>query len=269
MKNALYAMDTYFMMADRAYPFAEQCALARELGFDRSYRSLDDATWTELPDLPAIATRAGLPLSAVYACLDIDTAPAQPSSARLLDAVKILPAGMTLELGLLHGKFGEARSDPAHDAKALAWLARLLAAGEDNGVVLSLYPHFGFWQEKLGDCLRLIRAAGHPRLRATFCGYHWAVSDGAPISALIRDAAPHLHRVNLCGSTPGRTTDGLPASIEPLDSGALDNAAILRALRAVGYGGDIGFQGYSIRGDPRATLARSLAAYRAMISARG
>lgn len=60
--------------------------------------------------------------------------------------------------------------------------------------------------------------------------------------------------------------DGEPAS-PPRSSRStrgIDNFAVLGALRAVGYAGPMGVQGYSVGGDAYATLRHSLAALRDM-----
>ena len=79
----------------------------------------------------------------------------------------------------------------------------------------------------------------------------------------VGQSTPYLHLANLCGSRrlgTGGAGTGLPATIEPLDEGELDNFAVLGAPRAVGYAGPIGVQGYSVGGDAYAKLRRSLAA---------
>ena len=57
---------------------------------------------------------------------------------------------------------------------------------------------------------------------------------------------------------------GEKATIEPLDAGEMDNFAVLAHLQRIHFGGLIGFQGYSIGGDPYPNLKRSLAAFRDM-----
>ena len=52
--------------------------------------------------------------------------------------------------------------------------------------------------------------------------------------------------------------------IEPIDSGEMDNFALLGLLDKVGYKGRIGFQGYSIGGDVYHNLRRSILVFREM-----
>ena len=80
--------------------------------------------------------------------------------------------------------------------------------------------------------------------------------------AAIEEAMPHLYCVNMCGTRRGGSIAG--CTIEPLDSGEMDNFALLGLLNRNGYTGRIGFQGYSIGGDVYAYLRRSLAVFRDM-----
>ena len=55
--------------------------------------------------------------------------------------------------------------------------------------------------------------------------------------------------------------------IQPLGAGTYDVAAFLHAVRAAGYSGPIGFQGYGIKAPPREVLTRTMAAWREMSAA--
>jgi hypothetical protein len=96
-----------------------------------------------------------------------------------------------------------------------------------------------------------------------FCGYHWYARGGGDLPAQLAEAAPYLHAANLCGSRRVESPwHGLPATIEPLDDGELDNFAVLGMLRQSGFTGNLGLQGYATGGDVYAKLRRSLAALR-------
>ena len=138
----------------------------------------------------------------------------------------------------------------------------LLQMAERKNAHICLYPHVGSWIERIEDGVRLCAKADHPRLRAVFCGFHWFAKDGKNLPARIREAAPFLRSVNMCGSRgPGPIFN---KTIEPLGYGELDNFALLALLRKNGYTGRIGFQGYSIGGDVYTHLKHSLAVYRDM-----
>jgi hypothetical protein len=52
--------------------------------------------------------------------------------------------------------------------------------------------------------------------------------------------------------------------ILPLGEGSYDVAAFLRGLRATGYAGPIGFQGYGIKAPPREVLTKTMEAWERM-----
>ncbi len=54
------------------------------------------------------------------------------------------------------------------------------------------------------------------------------------------------------------------ATIEPLDSGELDNFAIVALLRRLGYAGMLGYLGWDEGGDAYNKLERSLLALKSM-----
>lgn len=159
---------------------------------------------------------------------------------------------------------GVASSDPSLDDQALCVLDALLAQAERHGVSVGLYHHVNTWLERLEDGVRLCRMLDHPRLGVTFCGYHWYAVDGRSLQERVLMAAPHLSMANLCGSSRrADNAESLP-TVEPLDSGELDNFAVLGALSAAGFDGWVGVQGFSIGGDVHANLTRSIAALRAL-----
>ena len=80
---------------------------------------------------------------------------------------------------------------------------------------------------------------------------------------MLRAALPRLMFVTISGADTGDTrTFGWDRLIQPLDAGTYDLASFVRRLRAVGYTGPVGFQGYNIKLHPREILARSITAWR-------
>lgn len=69
--------------------------------------------------------------------------------------------------------------------------------------------------------------------------------------------------VTINGSDTGDTKNMTWARlIQPLGEGTYDVAAFLRTLRAAGYTGPIGFQGYGIKAPPREVLAQTMAEWK-------
>jgi sugar phosphate isomerase/epimerase len=239
-----FGMDTGFYSRIGSYPPEVRCAMLAALGYDATYLTLwSERAWTDLSTVDAEARRHGLDVAAVNVTVDLDEDPGR--------VLELLSSGRTVEVAV---------KNSAGDAAALRFLERALAAGEGR---ILLYPHTFYWLERVTDAVRLCAALAEPRLGLVFPAFHWYAADGSPLTDVLDRAAPHLGMVNLCGS---RRLAGqyFPATIEPLDGGDLDNFAILGALRAVGYEGMVGVQGYGVGGDAYEHFRRSLAALRAM-----
>jgi len=240
----LFAFDNYFNDADRPYTPDEYWDIPRELGFDKVYFSVSRSpspSWELFSAIPRQLQRTGLGLA----------------------AVQQLQPGDTLELALSVG-WQKELSSPARDAQAAAFLKPLLEEARKRGVTISLYHHFGFWLERIEDCVRLAKAINDPNLRVTFCGYHWYAIDRTDLKGKLRMAAPWLHLANVCGSRPAVPDEksSLPATIEPVGNGEFPLADFISGLREIGFKGDVGFQGYLIGGHPPTNLSQSLNAFR-------
>ncbi len=256
MSQLRYAMDTCFYGPLGYHPFAQRCAMTRELGFDATYLTLwSEEAWRDAEQRLHLPAEHGLACCAIYCMLDIAQGPAQDEVQRLLQLLPSLAADCELELALNCRAEGAACSDPEYDDQAVVLLETLLAAAEQQNRRICLYPHISSWLERIEDAARLCARMEHPLLRAMFCGFHWYTVDGQDLDASLAAAAPWLHAANLSGSrqlAPGRR-----CTIEPLDQGELDNFMVLARLRAHGFTGRIGVQGYGIGGDVYAHLRRS------------
>jgi sugar phosphate isomerase/epimerase len=99
----------------------------------------------------------------------------------------------------------------------------------------------------------------------TFNLCHWLKVEGSERDPepVLKAAMPRLMFVTLNGADTGDTKQmGWDRLIQPLDSGTYDVGAFLRKVRAAGYSGPIGFQGFGIREDPRAVLERTMKAWK-------
>jgi sugar phosphate isomerase/epimerase len=269
MRHKVYAMDTSFYHSLGSYHFDARCEMLSDLGYDATYLTLwhepdawREPAWSDLVRLGSVQERFGLSVAAVYVSLDIALTDRLPENARVLRLLETLEGCKTVELALTCSTM--ASSDPRGDAFALPWLARLLAVAEARGITLALYPHVSYWLERIEDAVRLCQAVKHPLLRAVFCGFHWYAVDGKSLPSGLERAAPYLAHANLCGSRRLPAERGMPATIEPLDEGELDNFAVLGALGRTGFSGMLGVQGYSVGGDVYTILRRSLMALRDM-----
>jgi hypothetical protein len=96
------------------------------------------------------------------------------------------------------------------------------------------------------------------------CGYHWYAVEGSGLGPLLTRAMPYLKQVNLSGSRRSPLGFGQVATIEPLDTGEMDNFAVVALLNRLGYTGMLGYLGWDEGGDAYHKLDRSLRALKDM-----
>jgi sugar phosphate isomerase/epimerase len=256
----VFAMDTYFYTTLGAYSWQARCEMLAELGYDGTYLTLwSEDAWDDLAKIGDAPAYFGLDVAGVYWTMDLDNRGG--GYGRFHDALETVPSGTRFEIAIV----GEADRFDVNDARFDERLLPLLEIAARRDLSLSLYPHIDFWLDSLPKATALAQRLNHPNLGVVFCGYHWYALDGQNLATQLKAAAPFLRSANLCGSSwRPRRTPKAQCTIETLDSGELDNFAVLGALRDVGFIGPMGFQGYGIGGDVYANLRRSLQAFRDM-----
>lgn len=244
----LHAMDTWFWR-EKELDVPAQVALLKETGYAGLALS-----WGQLHAERFKAARdAGLGVPGIYLTADIEG----PAPRHLAEAAKLIDgSGARLWLALTSKTFK--RSDPAGDAAALA---RIAGAVDVCGPGVTLYPHAGFWMEKVPDAVRLCASAGRPEVGLQFNLYHWMAADrGADLEGMLDAARPHLRGVSINGS-------GKAPSILPLSEGEYDGLPLVKGLVRIGFAGPVSHQGYGIQGRLRERLAASLAAWKRLRAA--
>ncbi|MDR3403108.1 MAG: sugar phosphate isomerase/epimerase [Chthoniobacter sp.] len=159
------------------------------------------------------------------------------------------------------------RSSPEADMIVVAQLRELADFAEPLGVRIALYPHAGTWLERVEDAIRVAEKVNRKSVGVTFNLCHWLKVEGSERDPLpvLRAAGERLMFVTINGADKGETRQmGWDRLIQPLDAGSYDVGAFLAKVRAAGFTGPIGFQGFGIRADPREVLDRTMAAWRKM-----
>lgn len=235
---------------------AQQAATLRELGYDGiSYN------YTNLADLKVWQdelTRRGLRMFGLYFAAPLQGD--QPLPTGLAEAVHVLRRSGTVLWMHLPARPRTAESE----AVALARIRAVadLAAGADLRVVL--YPHVNCLPATAEEAFDLAEKAGRPNVGLTLnLSHELAAGNGTRLPEIIRRVAPRLEMVTLNGATdrPGPLWENY---IQPLGRGDYDVAALLRVLVEVRYAGPVGLQSYGLTGEPRANLATSMRAWRAL-----
>lgn len=261
MEQKYYAMDFAFFNSAGVYSFADRCEITKAAGYDAIQAVIWDGTfWEEGLALSYVKARNSLDVSGVYTVLDLSLEEQDPRNSGLLRLIETLPPGTALEIAIRSAGHDIRRSDTDGDARVIAWLKQALAKAELRGVQIALYTHLEFWLETHGDAVRLCEKINHPNLGLTFSSLQWYAADGKDIYQLLKRAMPWIRRVNLSGSRRSPLGFFQVATIEPLDTGELDNFAIVAALTRLGYTGYLGYNGWHEGGDPFVKLSRSLTA---------
>jgi sugar phosphate isomerase/epimerase len=259
-------MDTAFYNSLGSYDLDSKCELLRELGYDGVYLTLwSEPQWDDVPKLGTVFDRHGIEVAGVYVPADITADPDGPELSRIVELAQVLDGVTNVELAFLAPP--EDRSEEMH-SRALGLIERMVDHPGRTACKIVIYPHVGTWLGDFRQGLELCQRVAHPDVRLTFSAFHWYAADLGGYEELRRDltdAVSLLESVSLAGSrrdpnVPG----GQGATVEPLDTGELDNFALLGVLKDVGYRGRIGIQGYGDGGDAYEKLERSLRAVRSM-----
>ncbi|MEZ5399096.1 MAG: TIM barrel protein [Bryobacteraceae bacterium] len=133
------------------------------------------------------------------------------------------------------------------------------ALGEKYGITLVVEPlntridHKGYFLDNCVEGLRLIREAGHPRVRLLFDLYHEQVQSGN-VTASVEAAAPWVDIFHVADN-PGRGEPG---------TGEMNYAHLYRAIAKTGFAGHIAME-YRPPADAAGSLIRSVDSMRRAI----
>ncbi len=248
-----FAMDT--ATKDAAHQTAkEQVEMVRELG----YAGIGCTAGKELAEMAQELDKNGLRLFTVYLGINIDP-DQQKYGPELKETIEVLrERNSMLWLFVLSKKHKP--SDPAGDPQAVQILQEVADMAAEANVRVALYPHTGFWVERVEDAVRLAEKANRKNVGVTFNLCHWLmVDDEKNAESLIKLAMPHLFVVTINGAEIGGKD--WKTLIQTLDRGTFDMQQFLNKLHNYGYSGPIGFQGYGIGGDAYDNLKRTINAW--------
>jgi sugar phosphate isomerase/epimerase len=235
--------------------FEQQAEMLKELGYDGVGHIGLDRVAERLKTLDA----AGLRLFQIT--MVVDLTPGKPAYDPVFKQVLELVSGRHVQFCLL--VTGAKSSDTTLDDRAAEIVREMAQLAEPSGSELLLYPHVGYWTERMGDALRLARKVNRPNVGVMFNLCHWLrVDQEHDYGALLKEALPLLKAVSINGADTFDANPGWERYIQPLGQGTFDVARLLQKLDELGYHGPVGLQCYGIGGDARDHLARSMTAWR-------
>ena len=252
--NPFFAMDTG-TKDDKHQTAKEQVEMIKELGYDGIGPTGDAG----LAEMVQELDKNNLRCFAVYMGVNIDP-DQQKYDPKLKEAMEILKGRNTiLWLFVLSQKHKP--SSPEGDARAVEIIREIADMAAQYKLRVALYPHYGFWVERVEDAVRVVKKVDRKNVGVTFNLCHWLrVDDEKNMQPLIKAAMPYLFVVTINGADSGGKD--WKQLIQTLDRGSFDMHRFLKTLKDSGYTGPIGLQGYGIGGNANDNLKRSMSAWR-------
>jgi sugar phosphate isomerase/epimerase len=252
--NPFFAMDTG-TKDDTHKTAKEQVEMVKELGYAGIGCTAGEGLGVMLEELD----KNGLRLFAVYLGANIDAD--QPKyGPEMKETIEILKGrNAILWLFVLSKKLKPSLQEG--DGRAVEVIREIADMAAESKVRVSLYPHTGFWVERVEDAIRVTKKVDRKNVGVTFNLCHWLRTDDEKnMKSLIKSAMPHLSMVSINGADSGGKD--WKQLIQTLDRGSFNILRFLRVLYKSGYTGPIGLQGYGIGGDACENLKRSMGAWR-------
>jgi sugar phosphate isomerase/epimerase len=207
----------------------------------------------QLPTLLELLDKADLELSAVYTTPRLE----DKLDPELAGSIRRMKGRATrIELAITSRRFKPSAVEG--DELGVELLRRVSDLAADTGPVVSVYPHRGFWTERVDDGLRLAKKVDRKNVGTHFNLVHWKwVPSKKSLPDLLKAALPHLFSVTINGLNGDR--------IVALDEGDYDIEGFIKLLEEVGYRGPVGLQGYGVPGPSAEHLGRSMKKWRDLV----
>ena len=254
LPNPFFVLSNGIQDAKHATP-ESQAKVLKELGYD----GIGPSGTAGVPQRLAALDEHGLKQYALYVGANLD--PDKPKYDPKLPEVIRQLAGRETCVWLYVLSRKHKPSSETGDDRAVQIIRELSDLCQASGIRIALYPHTGFYVQRVEDAVRVAKKVDRKNVGVTFNLCHWLKVDGPEdLKARLELARPYLFLVTINGADrDGKSWDRL---IQTLDRGTLDNVVLLKMLKDLGYTGPIGLQCYAVPGDKVENLKRSVAAWR-------
>jgi sugar phosphate isomerase/epimerase len=251
--NPFFAMDTG-TKDDKHKTAKEQLEMLKEFG----YAGISHTGYEGLAEMLQELDKQQLRLFTIYTGVNIDPGQQKydPKLPQIIETLK--GRNSILWLYVISSKLKPSSSEG--DTNAVEIIREIADMAAKSDVRVALYPHYGFWVERVEDAIRIAKKSDRSNVGITFNLCHWLrVAKGEGLEPLLKSAMPHLFVVTINGAD--NTGQDWKQLIQTLDRGSFDMSGFLRTLSKAGYTGPIGLQGYGIGGDVHDNLQRSMNAW--------
>jgi sugar phosphate isomerase/epimerase len=248
LTNPFFAFDNG-TGRDQKMALEEQAELVKRTG----YAGLGYTGALKVPEMLKALESRGLKMFSIYVAVRVD-GDSPGYDAALPEAIRQLKGHGTVIWLTVQG------TSPDGEERAVRMVREVADMAAESGLRVVLYPHMGFFVDRIEDALRIRKKVDRRNVGITFNLAHFlAVKDEPNLDQRLREAMPYLELVSINGAEHEGGWDRL---ILPLDRGEFDVFSLLKKLMAAGYKGPIGLQCYQVPGDIEENLKRSMAAWR-------
>ncbi|QTN31771.1 sugar phosphate isomerase/epimerase [Akkermansiaceae bacterium] len=144
-----------------------------------------------------------------------------------------------------------------------ARIGGICALAETLDMKVALYPHHGFAIATMPQAMEMVSKVDHPRLGVMFNLCHFLKNeDPADLEKTITAVGAKLFAVSVNGADEGGKD--WVALIRPLGEGDFPMQRLLAVLRKSDFKGPVALQCHALKGDKRANLKASIAAWKSI-----
>ena len=159
----------------------------------------------------------------------------------------------------------------SHDADTLVIrLVRQISDWSKHAKLeVAIYPHLGFYVERTGHALELVKQIDRKNVGLSFNLCHWLATTSAQeriaLKTELKGLRPYLKMITVSGANDVMSTQKSVWDdyILPLGTGSFDTYGMIQYLvRDLKFQGPIGVQCYGIKGDKAALVRTTIAAWK-------
>lgn len=256
LNNTFYIQNTLKGFENSPETALEKARLLKAIGFD----GLEGFGFEDFFELKNALDNEGLEMPVNYVVLqfEADGKLNDSSAYEIKEMIKASAKGAIIYFPLQSNSF---KDDKGTGDKVVASILRELSDySASYGVKLCVYPHVNTYCETVAHSVKLAGMVDRKNYGAAINLCHLLKVEGSEgIDAKIKEFAPYLLAVNICGADDGDTKQfGWDRLIQPLGQGSFDTYRFVKLLIDNGYSGPIGLQCYNLKGDIVETLTKSL-----------
>ncbi len=247
LDNVFYAQNTLSGFTNAPETPQEKAGLIKSIGFD----GLEGFGYNDFFALKDALEREGLKMPVNYVALPFEADGILNDSVafQIKEMIAASTDGEIMYFTLQSNNFKDEKE--AGDQVVSRILRELSDYAASYGVRLCTYPHINTYCETVAHSVKLAVMVDRKNYGAAMNLCHLLKVEGSEgIDMKIKEFAPYLFAVNICGADDGDTKQfGWDRLIQPLGQGSFDTYRFVKLLIDNGYSGPIGLQCYNLKGD--------------------